>query len=581
MKRSLWLILWLAPIAAAAAAAAATGQPDLDSDHGLMQEAKSLRRDINLHNLYNGLNLSVDQLKKLVALAREAESCREAAFGAGNDRAAEVVQTYRKIVDVVSRGERIPKSLEGLGGLMELAEKRIRRQYFEKMAALESRAHAVLSLAQQQVLESFEPCLIPPVSLKDPVRAGQAHSTDEGRKVLELARGLPEATFEPECRRALDLHLSMLERFLGKMDRATRERQLDRMLEVCRRARGLSPVDFSVDADRLSVELALDRQKTVFKAKAEEFLGLIRGVQGGAIGKVAKHFLDPAAIPILEARIARAGQPPEPQAAASVTNRPAEPLEPGKKYAVSEICRRLGLDGTARDRFVAAAREAKADKLRVLQTPLADGTVPLAQFLKARGLAPSEREAAMRAMFVKLQEPYPGKDDSPMERLLAIRTRFDQALGNAVTPAQHRAIAALAEDPIDGIELADQGKPALSELTRKLELTRAQVERFESALEQGQTGAFTVLSIPDPSGKKPLEMIMAAQAAGPDRKREAFEAFVKAVQQPVPGRLFTYQDRVTQIKGKLDADLRALLSARQYQELVSMQIDLLEIQADQ
>ncbi|MHC5079826.1 MAG: hypothetical protein ACYTHN_12450 [Planctomycetota bacterium] len=257
--------------------------PDLEKPIGLQAKVKHIRREINLHNLYNGLHLTIDQMEKILVLARKASRLREATFGEENPRCMEIVSAYEEILRHVREGRRIPKTAEGMGTLMEFAEKRILKRFFREMEALEGEVWSVLTPAQRDIFKTYEPCLIPPKSLRDPVRVGQAKDNEAAKNILVSARQLPEAEFEGECRRLLSLHLSILERFLGKMEHGVREKEIDRMVSVCRRARSLSEVDFAMKADALAQELSLDAPKNHFKDKAEEFLHLIRKFQGGSI----------------------------------------------------------------------------------------------------------------------------------------------------------------------------------------------------------------------------------------------------------------------------------------------------------
>ena len=51
--------------------------PALDRESGLLLEARRVRREINLHNLYNGLHLSAEQVESVPASLRDA--CKLAA----------------------------------------------------------------------------------------------------------------------------------------------------------------------------------------------------------------------------------------------------------------------------------------------------------------------------------------------------------------------------------------------------------------------------------------------------------------------------------------------------------------------
>jgi hypothetical protein len=224
-------------------------EPDLEKPIGLQAEIKRVRREINLHNLYNGLHLTVNQMERILTHARKARRLREECFGPDSSRAHDILNAYKKILAVVSRGERIPRPDEGMAVLMEFAEKRLAKKYFVGMAELEKAVWLVLTPAQQDVFKGYEPCLIPPKKLKDPVRVGQADTHENEKKILAQARRFSDEEFDAGCRRLLSVQIATLEKFLGKMDHRERNTELDRMVEVCRRARPLTEVEFALKCD--------------------------------------------------------------------------------------------------------------------------------------------------------------------------------------------------------------------------------------------------------------------------------------------------------------------------------------------
>jgi hypothetical protein len=195
--------------------------PRLDREMGVLAEAKEMQREINIHNLYNGLHFDLPQMQRILSLAREAEDLRGSLFDRESGRISQIRKIYGEILDVVRRGEPISPSLEAMGGLMEIAQKRLRKKYFVAMEALEKRVWQVLTPAQREVFRTYEPCLIPPRNIKDPVRVGQAQTYEGEAEILALARKVMEKDFDRECRRLLSVHMGSLEKFLGPCNQTT------------------------------------------------------------------------------------------------------------------------------------------------------------------------------------------------------------------------------------------------------------------------------------------------------------------------------------------------------------------------
>ncbi|MHC4599900.1 MAG: hypothetical protein ACYS47_12930 [Planctomycetota bacterium] len=568
--------------------------PDLEKPFGVMAEVKQVRREINLHNLFNGLHLTVGQMERILVQARKARQLRESYYGASSSRAHDVLKAYREILEVVRRGGRIPRPVEGMGVLMEFAEKRLAKRYFKSMNELEREVWKVLTPAQQDVFKGYEPCLIPPKKLKDPVRVGQADSHEEEKNILVLARRLPEETFEEECRRLLSVHLASLEKFLGRISAPERNRELDRMVAVCRRARPLSEVDFALKADDLAKELALGRQKDVIKAKAEEFFNLVRRFQGGSIGNVAKHFLDPLVISVLEGRIERAKNAPATEAKDLASVDGARPkntkcaLKPGeegpghkKKYGVGELCRILTLPGPTARKFREVIGKAKAAHGRILQIPMTDGRTPLERFLEIQKLPLEKRAAAGAELMQQLSEPIPHRDCSHLEYITRLQISLAKQLATVLTPAQYGKLEALVEDFLDHIEDGDKAKPHIREIAQKLGLTDTQCERVTRSLRRGQGEAFQILSIPNRDGKKPLQMILTAMNVPESRRGEAFQELLEALGQTIPGRDTTYQAELERIKAEVDRAFCEHLTPDQFRKYQAMALDILDIQLDE
>ncbi|MHC4779923.1 MAG: hypothetical protein ACYTFG_15230 [Planctomycetota bacterium] len=596
-KKMAWALLF-SMIATAWAHSGARAEeaclPDLEKPYGVMEEVKRVRREINLHNLYNGLHLSVAQMERILACAEKACRLRDELYGERSSRARDILGAYREVLGAVREGRRIPRPVEGMGFLMELAEKRLAKKYFEGMAALEKEVWTTLTPAQQDVFKGYEPCLIPPKNLKDPVRVGQASSHEEERKILDHCRRFPEAEFDRECRRLLSVHMANLEKFLGRMNPKTRNAELDRMVEVCRRARALTEVDFAMRGEAFAEELSLGRQKDMFKAKAEELMDLFRQFQGGSIGNVAKHFLDPMVVTVLKGRIEGAKNAPAPGAkdlagvegarakGTKCALKPSDELSGVKrKYSAGELCKILDLKGERARKFRDVVGKAKAAQARIFQIPMKGGKTPLQAFLEIQGLPPGKRATAGAELMQKLSEPIPHRDCSHMEYLTRLQISLANQLEGVLTAPQYEKLESTVGDFLDQIEAGEKIKPHLRDVSAKLGLDGDQFEEVQKAARRGQVKAFKILSIPNEDGRKPLESILIAASTPPSLRGKAFQSFMELLLETIPGRKTTYAEELERIKTETERAFGEIMKPDQFRRYMSMKIDLLDLQLDE
>lgn len=124
-----------------------------------------------------------------------------------------------------------------------------------KMASLGSQVAAVLTDQQKAAMSSFTCCLVPPRSMSDPVRVGQAQS---GEKEMELLRGLRSvpADWWPLAKAK---SLELLQMGLAARSPGITQEQKDAAcksaMAVVEEARALSDVEFELSKDKLAGEL--------------------------------------------------------------------------------------------------------------------------------------------------------------------------------------------------------------------------------------------------------------------------------------------------------------------------------------
>jgi hypothetical protein len=214
--------------------------------------------------LLAGTNVS-DPLEKKVAVARGVESLvvrlagtrsRPDAEGCGRCHGEPEAADVRNLPDVgtvvaldpPARGTTQEsffahtQGLAGVGGLMALA-------------MLAPQVDALLRPEQRDAFASYACCLIPPKSMSDPARIGQAASGEKGIAYLRWARSVPAERWPAMKALALDLWRKGLVLKSPGLTEAELTRACQRIAEVYEKARSLSEVDFELDKNRLADQL--------------------------------------------------------------------------------------------------------------------------------------------------------------------------------------------------------------------------------------------------------------------------------------------------------------------------------------
>ena len=190
---------------------------------------RKLRREISDWNLVNGMHLSCEQLQKLIYLAAEAERLRI--------------------------GQRQGRSKDKLP----------REALDEELVRLELAVEAVLRLGQLEVLSSFQPCLLPPKDLKDPVRVGQV--TDSAGTALWLTwpRGKSDRTVERMIDRLIEREATRY----GTLDEQALAERRSLLRETVRQVAQMDEVEFAVNKDDLVEAIQPKNRESELAAKID------------------------------------------------------------------------------------------------------------------------------------------------------------------------------------------------------------------------------------------------------------------------------------------------------------------------
>lgn len=355
------------------------------------EQMEELKEELSLQNLVNGLYLSRKQLEQLISLAREAGELRDRTAERKAELVSEFVETLEELRSHLRMPQgTIPPECEKKVNQLEHELREARRAYFAEMEGLQKRLHECLSRAQQVVVGDFNPCLIPPKELKDPVRVGQAEGElTEVIMHLDHLRNMPRRPLELLLEPLVDQLMCEWDESLGKQTAEEKAQDRRTILEAVHKARELSDVEYLLQREELAREVTSRFAR--FQEELEKAAEVFHRFSGG-LDTTGKYLLNPRIIPILQRELVKlaadSGPAPWETGAeeAPSCDDAACALDEGKEAPTRCACGKLTLAGFARqfelpaEHFEAAKEElgkAQIKLLKLLCEPTDDGDLPL------------------------------------------------------------------------------------------------------------------------------------------------------------------------------------------------------------
>lgn len=250
-------------------------------------EVGELRREIQLLNLINGLELSTDQMRVILEKAREAEEIREELRGEAEEEEDGLVEVLSELRATLMRGEEVSPSLREQVRGVESISRELKEEYENEMTRLALEIKDVLGEHQLYALEQFVPCLIPP---EGEARIGQAEGTAQAERQLARIRAIPGLLFETRKEEIAQRVIERVREHLPKGILINEEEEKEEIIALLERARALSDVEFELQKSNLAQQLksryTLPRLPVDVSVKIERFL------------------LDPLIISLLEEKLA-------------------------------------------------------------------------------------------------------------------------------------------------------------------------------------------------------------------------------------------------------------------------------------
>lgn len=403
------------------------------------EHVKKLTDDISLLNLIRGLYLTREQSERIIALAKEAGELRDSAYRKDAELLREYEDALRILREKLIDCGAVPAEVEQRAQAAEHKVHEARKAYLGRLQALEKKLCGVLTKAQLCVIDPYQPCLIPPKDLKDPVRVGQASTeTADIEDQLESLRSMPDRAWKPVGEALFTIWIGFMESVLGPLG----EKELPRLLRIAERAREMTDDEFALEKESLARQVI--RPVLEHQDKTNELTQHFYKITGG-LGKTGKILLNPRIVPILEARLKHVCEKPErPDVEAESCKKCGgggklviENIGPEPKYAVFAAWLEISDDKT--EELRRAIARGQRDLLITLSGEREDGRNILREFLQCL-LHQKEKEAF--ELFT-VQAPN-GK--TYWKCLEEIAGRMDAELRVALTEAQYTKMKSASVD---------------------------------------------------------------------------------------------------------------------------------------
>lgn len=258
------------------------------------QGLEEAQHTLSTLHLLRGLQLSIDQVKAVRAVAEEAEALREEYRKAELVPLATLEAGIRDYIDRLLAGT-AGDGLEDPETMKVYTAKgkdRARENaWLARMGEVEKKLDGILSPSQVRVTEKFTRCLIAPLYMADPERVGQVSDNSAWLKVLDEVRGLDSRTWEGQRAERIEEFLFGVESEVGPLAPLRRERLAARCERVLEKARSLSNIMYRLRRNELANFLDLEEQERLHYKKLR---GLQQSIVGGP-GTLAHWLLSPQA----------------------------------------------------------------------------------------------------------------------------------------------------------------------------------------------------------------------------------------------------------------------------------------------
>jgi hypothetical protein len=276
-------------------------------DQWTTHNSHMLATEIDCLNLLNSLYLSEIQMRHMIGVGVKMEKGRKAVkpqIEAINKELERALTLVKK--DVVAGKDKCASVGWQKAQEAEKKLREIRKQLSHQALVCEAYAKAILTPNQREKCYNYQHCLIPVKDLKDPTRVGSADAGTVAEKLLDKIRKMSDEELEDSMPMILSKHYKGMEKYMGELSDADRQKEEAKLRGVFKEARAMSDLDYQVHKSRLGAQIPcdyLELKERMFKINCQLLKLEGEKTDGKCIGVVGQMFLKPCMVPILAKRI--------------------------------------------------------------------------------------------------------------------------------------------------------------------------------------------------------------------------------------------------------------------------------------
>ncbi|MCX7703303.1 MAG: hypothetical protein N2234_04280 [Planctomycetota bacterium] len=275
-------------------------------------EQEFIREKTSFINLINGLNLSKEQMSEILKVNEEFRAEVERRYDELKEKFKQAKECFERWIEIIKKGELPEKEMKETqmadSEMVKIGHwvQSLQQKYGEHL-------DKVFTDAQRAVIDDFNPCIVPPQNLRDPIRVGQASGANpELINGLRFIRSLNGKPFQQRI--VIESAVQRAVKFETELAHLTEEEQkveAERIRKLIEKACDMSDVDFELNKDKLAEEFISGSAYEKLKKLQKEMEKIGSEIQ--KIGKerrlrnadrVVKYFLNPVIVePILKERL--------------------------------------------------------------------------------------------------------------------------------------------------------------------------------------------------------------------------------------------------------------------------------------
>jgi len=222
----------------------ALGRSDIESVH-----LSKVKKEIQLLNLINGLELNEEQVELIIKKAKEAAEIREEYKKVKQETETEFVSVLQDLRENLLQGKVVSSDLKTKVLKSNKLIKELKENCNKSITDLAVSIKNKLYGHQLYSLEQYVSCLIPP---EEAGRIGQVKDSKGIERLLNRARNMREPLFEKKKEMFVQQGIEIIRKRSPKGSVIEEENEKNRILSIIKEARTLNDIDFALQKTELA-----------------------------------------------------------------------------------------------------------------------------------------------------------------------------------------------------------------------------------------------------------------------------------------------------------------------------------------